>query len=110
VLADELADVEAQPFRQLRLEREGLGEVEAGLQEQDRDVRADLDRHVHHARPLGLEGRGDRDALQPRVLERPTDDLARVRGLEPVVERVDLALGQEGGLGHGASRVGGPEV
>ena len=37
---------------------------------------------VHHDGALGLEGRGDRDAVEARVLQRPTDHVGGVRQLE----------------------------
>jgi hypothetical protein len=106
VLADQVSDVQVQQVGQLRLVGEGLREVEPGLEEQDGHVRPDPRRHVHHAGPLGLERRGDRDALKTRLEQRPAHDLRRIASLEPFVHGGEVTLGEQG-LGHReASRSG----
>jgi len=103
VVAHKIDHVQTQPLREPGLEREGLGEMETRLQEQDGDVGSDLRRHVHHAGAFSLEGRGERDPGQRRLLERPADDLARVHTREARVDFLEIFVGKEG-LGHRASR------
>ena len=86
MIAGQVDDVQAELLGELLLEREGLGEVEPGLEEQDRDVGPDLDGHVDDARPLALEGRGHGDALEPGAGERPLEDLLGRGVLEPFVQ------------------------
>ncbi len=93
--ADEVHHVQPEPFGELLLERERLGELEPRLQEQDRDLRADLRGEVHHHGALGLEGRRDRDPVEARALQRPFDDLLRVRSFEGVVARRQLVGGKQ---------------
>src|SRR3990172_3165518 len=79
--------------------------MEAGVQEQDRHLGQDQRGHVHHARALRLERRGQRDPLEPRLEQGPSHDLARVCDLEALVQGVELLGGQQG-LGHRASGSG----
>src|SRR3989304_2435240 len=60
--------------------------MEAGVQEQDRHLGQDQRGHVHHARALRLERRGQRDPLEPRLEQGPSPDLARVCALEALVQ------------------------
>src|SRR5439155_22632496 len=71
-----------QALAQSLLELERLAEVEAGLEEEDRDVGADASRHVDDARALGLESGGHRDPIEPGFLEHPPHDVVRRRLLE----------------------------
>ena len=105
VLAGQLDDIEVQELGQPALERERLGEVVPGFQEQHRHVRPDPRRHVHHAGPLGLERGGERELAQAGLLERPAHDLAGVRRFETGVERAERFVGEQG-VGHRASVVG----
>ena len=54
---------------------EGLREVVAGFEEDDRDLRLKLEHHVHDDDVFGLEARGDAGAL--RVLEVLAEEVDR---------------------------------
>ena len=93
VVAGQVDHVQVEPFREPGLEGERFREMEPGLKEQDGDVPADPDGHVDQARALELEGRGDGDAVQPGILQRPPHDLLRGGLLEPGVEVPDEVFG-----------------
>src|SRR5207247_3007292 len=80
---------------ELLLEGERLGEVEAGLQEQDRHVGPDPSGHVDDRGPFGLECGCDGDARQARVLQSPSEDLLRMLVLEANVQIADEIFGKQ---------------
>ena len=93
-------DAEVEVVARLRppQRHERLGEVEAGVEEDDLDIGVDLGRHVHE-HGVGHR-RGDRDA-GPEGLDGPSDDLLGRPGLHLAGEIVEFVEFEVCLDGHG---------